>query len=277
LSPTPSNGAPVDHVWDLWYAEGAPTPARVIGPIKVVMIEGKGRGVVATSDLKSGDLVMVSEPLLCLRAKEGRQPDAAALVDEALRRGIHTSKWMSDYLYDGTDRSAAKVPDLRQWRELAAVRDDGRPLTATAPSEDSTDAGISRPAAVQVLAQKKKKVASKAGGFGAAVRGVKAGRNSIEAVQAEKRRITRLIKFNCYGDEHDDRAADACRGEQPEAHIGVWPEMALLNHSCSPNSINYVLGSGSAHVVRAAVPIRAGSEVTISYLGRMKHSEPTAT
>jgi len=42
--------------------------------------------------------------------------------------------------------------------------------------------------------------------------------------------------------------------------------MSMINHSCSPNSINYVLGE--AMVIRAAAPISLGDEVTISYLGK---------
>lgn len=64
----------------------------------------------------------------------------------------------------------------------------------------------------------------------------------------------------------EDLAAAACRGEQPRGHIGLFPEFALFNHSCAPNAINFVVGRSM--VVRAAEPIKAGDEVTISYLGR---------
>lgn len=32
------------------------------------------------------------------------------------------------------------------------------------------------------------------------------------------------------GDVYQDKAASHCRGEQLTAHIGVWPEMSMLNH-----------------------------------------------
>lgn len=63
-----------------------------------------------------------------------------------------------------------------------------------------------------------------------------------------------------------DLAAAALRGVEPVGHIGVWPEFSLLNHSCSPNTIHWVLGD--TMVVRCATPIKSGDEVTISYLGR---------
>lgn len=37
--------------------------------------------------------------------------------------------------------------------------------------------------------------------------------------------------------------------------------------SCAPNAINYVL-NGDTMVVRAATDVKAGDEVTISYMGR---------
>ncbi|GLC45535.1 hypothetical protein PLESTB_001203900 [Pleodorina starrii] len=47
--------------------------------------------------------------------------------------------------------------------------------------------------------------------------------------------------------------------------VGLWPEAALLNHSCAPNAGLLVLG-GAAYV-RAGRPLMEGEEVTVSYLG----------
>ena len=42
--------------------------------------------------------------------------------------------------------------------------------------------------------------------------------------------------------------------------MGLWPEFALLNHSCAPNSINYPLHLAGPRymVVRAARHIASG-------------------
>lgn len=41
--------------------------------------------------------------------------------------------------------------------------------------------------------------------------------------------------------------------------LRLWPEFALLNHSCAPNTVNYVVGGSM--VVRAVAPISQGEEV----------------
>ena len=52
------------------------------------------------------------------------------------------------------------------------------------------------------------------------------------------------------GDNHEDLALCELRGEQARGHIGVWGAFAMLNHSCAPNAINYVVDD--AICVRAA-------------------------
>ncbi len=56
-------------------------------------------------------------------------------------------------------------------------------------------------------------------------------------------------KLNCYGDNHEDLALCELRSEEARGHIGIWGPFAMLNHSCAPNAINYVVGDSM--VVRA--------------------------
>ena len=57
-------------------------------------------------------------------------------------------------------------------------------------------------------------------------------------------------------------------------HLAVFPETARMNHDCGPNA-QYVLDSSLiAHVTRAARPISAGEEITVSYQNPF---EPTST
>eukprot|EP00198_Chlamydomonas_reinhardtii_P010827 XP_001700164.1 histone methyltransferase [Chlamydomonas reinhardtii] len=46
--------------------------------------------------------------------------------------------------------------------------------------------------------------------------------------------------------------------------LGVWPGASLLNHSCMPNTVAFVVGD--TLFVRAARKVAAGSELTVSYL-----------
>ncbi|GLI60230.1 hypothetical protein VaNZ11_002318, partial [Volvox africanus] len=46
--------------------------------------------------------------------------------------------------------------------------------------------------------------------------------------------------------------------------MGLWPEAAMLNHSCLPNTVAYIVGDRL--FVRAARKVGGGSELTVSYL-----------
>ncbi len=45
---------------------------------------------------------------------------------------------------------------------------------------------------------------------------------------------------------------------------GLWPEVALINHSCAPNSLSVLVGE--AMIIRTTRNLRKGEEVTLSYL-----------
>lgn len=68
----------------------------------------------------------------------------------------------------------------------------------------------------------------------------------------------------CEGLE-DAAVAELQEAGDPGSCAGLWPELALLNHSCAPNAVVVVVG-GAAYV-RAARPIVEGEEVAVSYLG----------
>jgi SET and MYND domain-containing protein len=84
---------------------------------------------------------------------------------------------------------------------------------------------------------------------------------SVPAVtDAVLQRLMDVVRYNAYGDRHDDLAAAALAEQQPVALLGLWPEFSLLNHSCVPNAINWVLpGVAKAMVVRAARHIAPGT------------------
>ncbi|KAF5829055.1 hypothetical protein DUNSADRAFT_16639 [Dunaliella salina] len=59
-----------------------------------------------------------------------------------------------------------------------------------------------------------------------------------------------------------------------QSHVGLWPHFSLLNHSCLPTCVHYVVGS--TMVVRAVRDVPAGEELTVSYLGREDFSPASA-
>lgn len=58
----------------------------------------------------------------------------------------------------------------------------------------------------------------------------------------------------------------ACARTYSQAFCGLWPEFALLNHSCAPNT-QHMAVSGML-LLRAAKPVLEGQELTTCYLGR---------
>uniref|UniRef100_A0A7S0UK48 SET domain-containing protein n=1 Tax=Polytomella parva TaxID=51329 RepID=A0A7S0UK48_9CHLO len=75
-----------------------------------------------------------------------------------------------------------------------------------------------------------------------------------------------IVAFNAFGDEFEDLAMAEVSGLEARSFVGLWPGFTFLNHSCVPNCIHYT--SNGIIRVRAARPISAGEELTISYLGR---------
>jgi hypothetical protein len=71
-----------------------------------------------------------------------------------------------------------------------------------------------------------------------------------------------LVKYNAFADDYEDLAAAAVRGAaMPHSHVGLWPQFALFNHSCLPNTVHYLLGH--AMVVRAVEDVPAGECVCV--------------
>jgi hypothetical protein len=66
-----------------------------------------------------------------------------------------------------------------------------------------------------------------------------------------------LVKYNAFADDYEDLAAAAVRGAaMPHSHVGLWPQFALFNHACLPNTVHYLVGH--AMVVRAVEDVPAG-------------------
>lgn len=54
-------------------------------------------------------------------------------------------------------------------------------------------------------------------------------------------------------------------------HYGAFPEVGKTNHDCRPNAAYYVDQSTLMHITTAVRPIKAGEEITITYLDPLAH------
>ena len=72
--------------------------------------------------------------------------------------------------------------------------------------------------------------------------------------------LQQIISENAYGEAAEDLGAALLRELDPEAVAGLWPEYALLNHSCVPNTLAVCVGRYLLLHVTAAV--MQGEELT---------------
>ncbi|GLI61856.1 hypothetical protein VaNZ11_004364, partial [Volvox africanus] len=268
---------------DSWYASSNPNP-RHVKSVKVARLEeGKGRGLIATHDIALGEVVMATPPLVLVTSPLRQRPSGELIVDEIIERKLYGSAWFS-VLYDGSSRSSMAEfqlapADRARNGSQSLISEPVDALRHARPPEPVVVSTSTTVAAASAASPAKKKgfLASRSSaarrGTGSAVAAASADRPGSAIPEAlplpnrrEQTRLAKVVKFNCFGDDTEDLAACECRGEQPRGHIGLWPEFALFNHSCAPNTSNYVIGDSM--VVRACRPIKTGEEVTICYLGR---------
>ncbi|KAA6417619.1 MAG: hypothetical protein FRX49_12411 [Trebouxia sp. A1-2] len=86
------------------------TMANYVGPLKVINIPGKGRGITVTQAVKPGTLLAVGKPL-------GINKDIYGLIDDLTQAGSKSKQALQCIyaLYDGTKQSLADVPDVQMF------------------------------------------------------------------------------------------------------------------------------------------------------------------
>lgn len=101
--------------------------------------------------------------------------------------------------------------------------------------------------------------------------------------QERRRSVTGAVVCNCYGEPARDEALEQLLARRRGAaggggghgdggggvdagggFVGLWADYAMLNHSCCPNTINWVGGPHDHMAVIATAPIAAGQEVGAS-------------
>jgi len=98
--------------------------------------------------------------------------------------------------------------------------------------------------------------------------------NLSKLTENDKRRIADL----CGKEEGSSTARDKflnnainTKGEE----FGLFPTIAMINHSCSPNAVWGSTGKPSELEVRVTQPLKEGDEITVNYIGdRSVHLSP---
>lgn len=206
---------PEQQALNLLY-NGSTPYQRFIGPVKVMPFKGKGRGLVATSELQPGTCILVSLPLLRVTCEEGEIPDTQELVSL-----ISESKFTASQLKALLQLSTGSVDDTSQLSAERAM--DLSELEWSASDGEAQPAGLDLPLLCQ------------------------------------------LVDVNCWGEELLDPALAELQGQEQQGYLGLWPEAALLNHSCAPNTC--MVAAREALIVRVCEAVTAGQELTCSYLG----------
>lgn len=86
-------------------------------------------------------------------------------------------------------------------------------------------------------------------------------------------RLRQALELNAFREPGPDAAAWGVRGQARAkcSYVGVWPGLAMFNHSCSPNASAMVLLQGTAPSTSAAAAATGSSTEPAFY---QQHHEP---
>ncbi|GIL64207.1 hypothetical protein Vafri_18177, partial [Volvox africanus] len=246
--------------YDRLYTQPTYNPGRQVGPIKLQPVSGSGRGLVAEREVPLAETVLLIEAvggaLTAAEGKELRPQHLAEHLDGLQRAGklSPADRARLRLLYDG--RSAADSPSALRNRFGTSLEDfqkleDKLRRVAEAPKK-AKGKGFGAPAA-----------APSGQADGAAVIDFAA----LGEAPLESDELLRLVNFNSWGNSFGELGCTQLRKEASEAIIGIWPEFALMNHSCAPNTTTFTIGQ--MLLVQAVRDIPRGAQVTTSYLGEL--------
>ncbi|KXZ52407.1 hypothetical protein GPECTOR_9g451 [Gonium pectorale] len=220
--------------YDRLYTQPSYNPGRQVGPLKLKQLPGRGRGLVAEREVPLADTLLVCEPVgAALTGPAGSDLLPPQLAEELGRMQAEGRLGPADrarlrLLYDGSS------PDSdASLRNRSASLDDFRKLedklrrAAEAPKKPK-GRGFGAPAAAA------------AGADTGAASGIDTAALGEALLTAEE--LSQLVLPNAWGNSHSDPGVAALRSEPNQAVVGVWPEFALLNHSCAPNTVVFAVG-----------------------------------
>ncbi|KAG2485215.1 hypothetical protein HYH03_016002 [Edaphochlamys debaryana] len=273
-------GAPAEASAGALYGDAALTHGRHLGPIRLELIPGKGLGWRTTRDVSTGELLLTSLPLAVLYGKSGEAPaneELATALRQAWPRLTHIERRWLLLLSDCCAATRPKPPPTpppptAQPAQPQPASADARAAEApSATSAPSPGPAVSAAAATGSTAEAAAQaLLGAAGGGGAgpshaiailppALFGGKAGPGLAPGAA-----VLELVSRYGYAEAREDPAVTELLDMEPASVLGLWPEAALINHSCAPNAS--VLPLGGALYVRAGRALQEGEEVTVSYL-----------
>ena len=196
---------------------------------------GKGRGLVTTRRVSIGEILLACQPLAFLSGSRGQEdlPDPMMLVPQLMPpvdgrppsqypRAIR-ERWLKELYRGGGGTTGRSAEGISRLNALLSGGVGGEPGMTDEPSSQSTPTSSER------------------------------ADDTLAAV----------VALNAFGDKFDDPVAAACRLSDAQRqqkggrssgeggsrdvdrvvpHVGLWPQFALINHSCLPNAIHYTIG-----------------------------------
>lgn len=220
-----------------WLLGRSPPPevADFVGPVEIKMTEnGRGRGLYATREISTGQLLLVSNAVaVCY--EDGHSTSATVLnVDH---RGKINTASQEDLVAVVVSAAMKSQILLRQLYSLA---------------------GSSAPGSLDVPAVESFKTDGHMSGQ----------EEEEEKLQVDVKRIRDIIALNSFGGAEQTFASkskiyEAKLVQRGQDFSGLWLLPSFINHSCLPNSSR--MDVGSAMFIHASKPIKRGEEITISY------------
>lgn len=263
----------VDKLW----GDASYVPQRTYGPVQLAQIAGKGRGIVAQEDIPMAETVMVLKPLgPALLAPLGRElhPEhlAHALAqapiapaDRARLRALSSAGATTSAGAGAATEDGASAPG----GAVAAVPPAlALPRSLTLQDLSRIEDKLKRPAGQQQKAKGRgfgsAAVGGPAAGAGAGpAGGAAAALAALGEAEMEAAELLAILRGCAFGDTTDAGAA-VLRGEPQQEALALWPELALVNHSCAANTAWSIVGDVCVGVAAADIP--TGAEVETSYL-----------
>lgn len=240
------------------------------------MTAGKGRGLETTRTVELGELLLISKPLAVADINELLPDDDSEDEGSASRQDEGSDNEGEDG--DDSPGSSASLKAAEDEAGLAGqelTRQLQQAASSLMPAEqqwlqlmcDGSEASARELPDLASLAEARQQGQASASSSGAS------SASALANVEAKVKHNYLAHGTEDLGLLYSTALSDAAASGDPDAEpdltirspAGIWPEAALLNHSCMPNTVSLV-HKGRLYV-RAARGIAKQGEVTINYLG----------
>lgn len=249
----------------------------------VERVPGKGRCIVSTQDLRPGDLLIASEPMAYVTCPGGISPEPDMLADAVRRTPL--SAGARQQLLDLFAGEAQPPEQDEEGGTAHGIAGGGGTGNNSSSTGGGGSNGAPRPLTEEDLDDDRLYGIIGCNSFGEEFHDIPTTRLQLQHARRQRQLLGRLGPGcdTTVAAEPRSAVADLAAGsgsgegegpgnEEVEAedlgrgHLGLWPSFSMLNHSCLPNAINYVVGDRM--LVFAARHVPKGHEVCINYLGR---------